>query len=66
MAIPILLTVKQFCEKYPAFPEGGVRHKIFHEHENELAEAGAIVRDGRKVLIHEQRWFDVILKSRAA
>ncbi len=65
MAIPTLSTVKQFCEKYPAFPEGGVRHKIFNEHENGLAEAGAIVRDGRKVLIHEERYFDVILKGQA-
>lgn len=66
MAIPTLLTVKQFCEKHPAFPEGGVRHQIFHEEENGLAEAGAIIRVGRKVLINEEKYFDVILKGQSA
>jgi len=65
MTTPSLLTVKQFCEKYPAFPEGGIRHQIFHEKVNGLAEAGAIVRFGRKVLINEERYFHVILNGKA-
>lgn len=58
MAIPTLSTVKQFHERHPAFPEGGLRHRIFHAENNGLAESGAIVRNGRRVLIYEERFFD--------
>lgn len=58
MAIPTLSTVKQFHERHPAFPEGGLRHRIFHAESNGLAESGAIVRNGRRVLIDEERFFD--------
>ena len=51
------LTVKQFCETYPAFKNGGVRALIFNESSNGLAESGAIVRMGRKVLIKPERFF---------
>lgn len=54
---PVLSTVKQFCARHPAFNIGGERYKIFHEHENGLADLGVIVRDGRRVLIHESRYF---------
>lgn len=51
-------TVKQFSERHPAFPEGGIRHRIFYEKENGLKESGAIVRNGRRVLINEIKFFD--------
>lgn len=51
-----LFTVTQFCTAEPAFTPGGVRHAIFHADSNGLAEAGAIVRMGRKVMIHRPRW----------
>ncbi|WP_150050050.1 hypothetical protein [Methylomonas rhizoryzae] len=51
------LTVNQFCDEYPAFKKGGVRSLIFNEYENRLAESGAIVRVGRKVLINVPKWF---------
>ncbi len=57
MTIHQLSTVKQFSEKYPAFPEGGVRHRIFHANSNGLTESCAIVRNGRRILINEERWF---------
>lgn len=50
-------TVKQFCSRHPAFTEGGLRWEIFHENTNGLKESGAILRNGRKVLIHEERYF---------
>ncbi|MGY6278295.1 hypothetical protein [Methylomonas sp. MgM2] len=53
----IYLTVRQFCEKHKAFTAGGLRALIFNEHQNGLAQAGAIVRIGRKVLINEEKWF---------
>lgn len=52
------MTVKQFCENYPAFKTGGIRGLIFNEHENGLAKSGAIVRMGRKVLINSQKFFE--------
>lgn len=56
--IPNLVTVKQFCERYPAFNYGGIRFQIFNEKSNGLYEAGAIVRVGKKVLIDVQRFFE--------
>jgi len=50
-------TVKQFCERHPAFTVGGMRHSIFHEESNGLAQSGAIVRMGRKILIRESNFF---------
>ena len=50
-------TVNQFCERHPAFTKGGMRFSIFNEETNGLAESGAIVRMGRKVLINEPKFF---------
>ena len=51
------LTVQQFTAKHTAFNIGGLRSLIFNEHQNGLAESGAIVRIGRKVLIDENKFF---------
>ncbi len=51
------LTVNQFCEKHKAFKIGGVRSQLFNADRNGLKESGAIIRDGRKILINEQKWF---------
>ena len=58
MQIPNLLTVRQFSQKHPAFPEGGLRFRIFHEETNGMKTAGVLVRNGRRVLINEERFFD--------
>jgi hypothetical protein len=52
------LTVKQLPEQYPAFTEGGLRHNIFHASSNGLKESGAIVRNGRRILVNVQKYFD--------
>lgn len=57
MDTPTYSTIKQFCERHPAFPYGGVRGLVFNEHKNGLADAGAIIRMGRKVLINESKFF---------
>jgi len=57
MPIPNLLTVRQFSEKHSAFPQGGLRHRIFHADSNGLEKSGALVRNGRRVLIDEEQWF---------
>ena len=53
----IYKTVNQFTEEHPAFNTGGLRSLIFNEHNNGLAESGAIVRIGRKILIDETKFF---------
>ena len=58
MQVPNLLTVRQLSQKHPAFPEGGLRHRIFHAKDNGMESAGVIVRNGRRVLIDEERFFD--------
>jgi len=46
MAIPILLTVKQFNQKHPAFPIGGINHKRFNRKTNGAEELGVFVEAG--------------------
>lgn len=57
MNIPTILTIKQFSAKHPAFVEGGIRWRIFNEKTNGLSESGAIIRNGRRVLINEAKFF---------
>lgn len=54
---PNYLTVSQFVNQHLAFNTGGLRSLIWNEHQNGLAESGAIVRIGRKVLINQQKFF---------
>ncbi|RUQ34808.1 MAG: hypothetical protein EKK71_15180 [Candidatus Competibacteraceae bacterium] len=63
----ILLSVRNFSERHPAFPAATLRDLIFKAEErytskgklpgNGLLEAGAVIRVGRKVLIDEARFF---------
>lgn len=53
------MTVKQVAEKYPAFPQGGLRFMIFHADKNGFDRC--LRRVGRKVLVEEGeflRWVD--------
>lgn len=67
-ATPKLLTVPQFSERHPAFPQPAIRAHILNSEDrqnsrgevirgNGLAEAGVIVRIGRRVYIDEQAFF---------
>jgi len=60
MNTPIYSAVNQFCERHPVFKVGGIRHLIFNEKTNGLAESGAIVRIGRKITINEEKFFTYI------
>lgn len=51
------LTLDQFSAKHPAFPIGGLRHKVFHAKTNGLEDSGAIIRNGRRLILHERRFF---------
>ncbi|MFW2571477.1 hypothetical protein [Legionella sp. 29fVS95] len=63
--IPSLSTVKQFCKKYPAFTEGGIRDRIFYADSNGLKKFGAILRNGRRVLIDEGKFFQWLKENQA-
>jgi hypothetical protein len=52
------LSVKDFCDTYDSFKEGGIRHYIFHENSNGLAKSGGVVRIGGKVLINVEKFFE--------
>ena len=64
----VILTVRHFTQRNPAFTAAALRNLIFKADEREstkgkipgngLIQAGAIVRLGRKVLVDEARFFD--------
>ena len=69
-----LFTVSQFAERRPAWSEPALRDLILNSADrqnsrgeripgNGLAEAGAIVRVGRRVLIDEQAFFQWIAEQ---
>jgi hypothetical protein len=53
-----LLTIRQFSEKHPAFPQGGLRAIRFNSEQNGFAPAFVTV--GRKVLIDENKFFAIV------
>jgi len=50
-------TISQLREDNPAFTEGGIRWQIFNSERNGLAEAGAIIRIGRRIYIDADAYF---------
>ena len=62
------LSVRQFADKHPAFPQGSLRNLIFLSESRETSKgtiegnglAMALVRIGRKLLIDEARFFQWI------
>lgn len=64
--MPTLLTVNQFSANHQAFRLGGLRALIFNARQNGLAESGAIVRIGRKVLIDESLFFGWVQSQQKA
>ena len=58
-----LYTIRQFAESVPAFSEASIRWMVFNSKSNGLADSGAILRNGRRVLIDGEK-FSTWLKSR--
>lgn len=52
-----LLRVRQLAEKQPALSEGSIRWLIFKSKENGLYDSGAVLRNGRTILIDEGKFF---------
>lgn len=58
MSVPNYLTPKRLAEQHSnAVCIGGLRYEIFHAEDNGLEESGAIIRNGRKILIDEEKYF---------
>lgn len=57
-SIPNLFTVKQFCEKHSVISYGSLRDRLFHSQTNGLKASGAVVRNGRRILIDEEKFFN--------
>jgi len=61
-------SVSQFSETYPAFSEGAIRHLIFLSKPRPPSKgnipgngfAPAFIRLGRKILIDEAKFFDIV------
>ena len=53
----IYSTVKQFTTRHPAFCVGGIRSQLFRRETNGLNESGAIISNGRRILIKESAYF---------
>lgn len=51
-----IFTVKQFCERNPAFTAGGVRHLIFHADKNGFSRC--FKRIGRRVYVDENAFYE--------
>ncbi len=67
-----LLSVRAFSQKHSSFPEGSLRHLIFHSQprphvkSNGLIEAKVLLRVGRKILIDEARFFEWVDANQSA
>lgn len=65
---PVLSTIRQFSEKYPAFSQGSLRNLIHLSSERYSSKGKipanglniALIRIGRKLLINEVRFFQWI------
>jgi len=56
-----LMTVRQFAEKHPWPSESALRALIYHEKIQE-----AIIRSGRRILIDEAKFFDLLKKNQTS
>lgn len=52
-----VVTVKQFSQQNPAWSEGSLRWLRFNQDSNGLAEAGAFLEQGRRLLLHKPSFF---------
>jgi hypothetical protein len=54
----IYLNVRQFAETQPGLTEAALLWDLFNRATNGLAESGAIIRRGRRILIDPERYLD--------
>jgi hypothetical protein len=52
-----IVTVRQFSQENPAWSEASLRWLLFNEEINGLARSGAVIRQGKRVLLDKPRFF---------
>lgn len=60
-APPTIYTVSDLAEAEPALTVGGIRADLLHRRTNGLAESGAVIRRGRLLLLHRERYMSWLL-----
>ncbi|TCT20279.1 hypothetical protein [Thiobaca trueperi] len=63
---PTLYSVKQLAAAEPALSVGGLREDLFHRHTNGLEASGAVIRRGRRLLLHRERYMAWLIDGRAS
>lgn len=58
-----LMTVRQLAEQQPGLTVGGVRWDLFNRETNGLAQSGALVHRGRKILIDPDRYLEWLARG---
>ena len=61
--LPMLYTVKGMTEVEPALTVGGIRADLFSRKTNGLAESGAVIRRGRILLLHRERYMNWMISN---
>ncbi|MEA3273908.1 MAG: hypothetical protein U9Q81_01115 [Pseudomonadota bacterium] len=57
-----IFNVEQLVEAEPALTVGGVRHDLFHRTTNGLEASGAVIRRGRRILLHREKYLEWLTK----
>jgi hypothetical protein len=74
MSVPVLLTLQQFSQKHPAFPVATLYDLVFKSKSRKSSKgtvpanglAIAIVRNGRRVLSDEAKFFEWLQQQQRA
>ncbi|WP_295442064.1 hypothetical protein [uncultured Thiodictyon sp.] len=56
-----IYTVGELAEAEPALTVGGIRADLFNRKKNGLADSGAVIRRGRLLLLHRERYMTWLL-----
>jgi hypothetical protein len=60
-ASPTLYTVRDLARVEPALTVGGLRDDLFHRTTNGLQQSGAVIRRGRRLLIHRETYMQWLM-----
>jgi len=59
-------SIEQFCRRNPVFTPASVRWLVFRANENGIEASGAIIRNGRSIVIDEPAFFSWFRSRKAA
>jgi hypothetical protein len=59
---PTLYKVDDLARAEPALTVGGIRADLWNRRKNGLAESGAVIRRGRLLLVHRERYMSWLLE----